>query len=139
MLKYLILIIILVPLIEIWGLIAAGQWIGWLPTLALCFLSGVVGAWLARTQGLKVLMQAKQQLERGYMPGDALLDGICILAGGIFLLSPGFFSDFIGFFLLFPWTRVFVKGLMKNWLRKKMNNGTLYFSNFNRFNRFNRW
>lgn len=136
MLKYLVLIIIVVPLIELWGLIAAGQWIGWLPTLALCFLSGVVGAWLARTQGLKVLMQAKQQLERGYMPGDALLDGICILSGGIFLLSPGFFSDLIGFFLLLPPTRVIVKGFMRNWLRKKMDSGTLYFSNFNRFNRW---
>lgn len=136
MLKYLVLIIIVVPLIELWGLIAAGQWIGWLPTLALCFLSGVVGAWLARTQGLKVLKQAKQQLERGYMPGDALLDGICILSGGIFLLSPGFFSDLIGFFLLLPPTRVIVKGFMRNWLRKKMDSGTLYFSNFNRFNRW---
>lgn len=136
MLKYLVLIIIVVPLIEIWGLIAAGQWIGWLPTLILCFLSGIVGAWFARTQGLKVLVQAKQRLEMGSMPGDSLLDGICILVGGVFLLSPGFFSDLFGFFLLLPWTRTIVKGMMKNWLRKKMNNGTLYFSNYNRFNRW---
>jgi len=136
MLKYLILLIITVPLLELWGLFTAGQWIGWIPTLGLCFLTGVVGAWLAKTQGLKTLIHAKQQLERGYMPGDALLDGLSILAGGVFLLSPGFFSDIIGFFLLLPWTRVIVKRWIRKWLEKKLSNGTFYYSNFDRYNRW---
>lgn len=136
MLKYLILLIIAVPLIELWGIFTAGQWIGWLPTLALCFFTGVAGAWLAKTQGLKTIIQAREQLGRGYMPGDALLDGLSILAGGIFLLTPGFFSDIIGFVLLLPWTRAIVKRWIKKWLEKKLVNGTFYYSNFDRFNRW---
>lgn len=134
MLRILVFIIIIVPVIELWGLLTASHWIGWPLTLAICILTGFAGAWLARTQGMRVLMQAKRQLDQGQIPGDALLDGICILAGGIFLLTPGFFTDVIGFFLLLPWTRTIAKSFMRNWLKKKMDSGNFYI-----INRFNRW
>lgn len=136
MLRILVLLIIVVPVIEIWGLTTASHWIGWIPTLAICILTGFVGAWLAKRQGLKVLMDVQRQLERGQLPGDALLDGMSILAGGIFLLTPGFFTDVIGFILLLPWSRRIVKVFIRNWLRKKMDSGNLHINNFNRFKRW---
>lgn len=136
MMRILLIVLLVVPILEIWFLIAAGNGIGWIPTLLLCVFTGVAGAWLAKRQGLQIFQLAQMQLNRGQIPGEALLDGICVFAGGLLLLTPGFFSDFLGFFLLIPYTRGIVKLFFKRWLHKRIQTGQLNVFTFNRFNRF---
>ena len=68
-------------------------------------LTGVTGAWLARTEGLRVIFSFQEELVSGRLPGQAMLDGICVLVGGAFLLTPGVITDLLGFSLMLPFTR----------------------------------
>jgi UPF0716 protein FxsA len=123
--RILLLLIIIVPAAEIGVLLASGQIIGFWPTVALIILSGVLGSYLAKKQGLATFYQLQRQLQTGQLPGDALLDGVCILVGGTFLLTPGFLSDLLGLLLLLPVTRVFFKKLIKNWIQTKIRSGNM--------------
>jgi UPF0716 protein FxsA len=136
MLRVLIVLLLLIPVLEIWLLMATGKAIGWVPTLLLCILTGVTGAWLARRQGLQFFRLAQLQLSRGEMPGEVILDGIFVFMGGLLLLTPGFFTDFLGFSLLIPYTRGIARLCTKRWLDKKIRNGQFNVFTFNRFNRF---
>jgi UPF0716 protein FxsA len=118
MFRILLLLLILVPLLEIWGLIQVGQWIGSLPTVLAVIVTSIIGAALARRQGLEVYRLAVLQLNRGELPSDTLLDGLCILLGGLMLLAPGFFTDAFGFLLLVPYTRGIAKLFIHRWLKK---------------------
>lgn len=115
--------IILIPVIELWGLITVGQWIGAWPTVLLVIATGVLGGYLARREGWQTYRLAQMQLQKGELPGEALLDGAAILAGAILLITPGFFSDVIGFFLLFPYTRAIIRLLLKKWIQQKLARG----------------
>lgn len=118
-------VIILVPVIELWGLITVGNWIGPFPTILLVITTGFIGGYLARREGLYTYRLAMIQLRNGELPGEALLDGVCILVGGVFLLTPGFFTDILGFLLVFPYTRGIVKLFLKRWFEKKIRDGSL--------------
>lgn len=133
--KYLVALLIIVPTIEIWGLITAGQAFGWVPTLVVVILTGVVGAWLARKEGLQIFRSAQVQMQRGELPGEMILDGILVFAGGLVLLTPGFFTDAMGFLCLLPVTRAIMKKYLKAWLLKKIQNGNFRFYGGN----FPRW
>lgn len=108
---------------EIGLLVLSGKTIGIWPTVILIILTGVVGAALAKKEGLETLLKAQEQMRHGKVPGTAILDGICILIGGIFLLTPGFISDTLGFLLLFPMTRKTFKPLILFFLKKMLDNG----------------
>ncbi|MGM0838087.1 MAG: FxsA family protein [Bacillota bacterium] len=123
MFRLLLALIIVVPALEIWLLISIGQYIGpWL-TIILIILTGILGAWLAKYQGLEALRNAQQKMSYGQMPGDVIIDGLCILVGGVLLLTPGFISDSIGFFLLIPATRNIVKPFIIRGIRNRMDKG----------------
>lgn len=109
MLTRLLLLFIVVPVIELFLLIEVGQVIGTLPTIGLIILTGVVGAFLARLQGLQVLMKIRGQLQSGQLPADALFDGAIILIAGAFLMTPGILTDTVGFLCLIPATRRLIK------------------------------
>ncbi|WP_243648612.1 FxsA family protein [Hazenella coriacea] len=119
------MLIILVPTIELWGLITVGGWIGAGPTILLVLATGVLGGYLAKREGLHTYRLAMIQLRNGETPGDTLIDGLLILVGGLLLLTPGFFSDVIGFLMIFPWTRGMVKLLVIKWVSKKINEGSV--------------
>ncbi|MED4351721.1 membrane protein FxsA [Schinkia azotoformans] len=119
-------LLILVPALEISVLVLSGNTIGFLPTIVLMVATGFIGAWLAKTQGLKAFRDAQTQMTYGQLPGESILDGICILIGGLLLLTPGFISDLFGIVLLLPATRVFFKNSIKKWLEKKLRNGQFY-------------
>lgn len=125
MFRIIILLLILIPLLEIWGLIQMGQWIGPLPTVLAVIVTAIIGGTLARRQGLEVYRLAMLQLNRGDLPGDTILDGVCILAGGFMLLTPGFFTDLIGFPLLIPYTRGIVKLFIKRRLERMIREGRI--------------
>ncbi|XJZ26459.1 FxsA family protein [Bacillota bacterium Lsc_1132] len=118
--RYLVLLIIFVPAADIGLLLFSGKTLGVFPTLFLIILTGVLGAYLAKKQGLETIRKAQEQLRSGQIPGDAVLDGICILVGGTLLLTPGFITDILGFLLLLPVTRRLFKRLMIFSFRKKI-------------------
>jgi UPF0716 protein FxsA len=116
----LFLIFAIVPLIEIWLLIKIGRVIGPLPTVATLLAISMAGAWLAKSQGFRVLVAIRDELAAGRLPAAHFLDGALILAGGILLLAPGFFTDFIGLFFLIPATRTLLKIWLSTWLEQKL-------------------
>lgn len=93
---------IAVPLIEIGLFIQVGDAIGLWPTLAVVVLTAVAGTALLRHQGLGTLGRLQASMERGEMPLEPVFDGFCLLAAGALLLTPGFFTDAVGFALFVP-------------------------------------
>lgn len=125
--RLLIILLIIVPALEIGILVFSGNTIGVVPTILLIIATGVLGAWFAKSQGLKALTEAQAQMARGQLPGESILDGLCILVGGILLLTPGFITDMTGIILLLPSTRVIIKIWLKRWLERKLQTGQFYF------------
>ena len=123
--RYLLFFIIIVPAVEISILLLSGKTIGVLPTIMLIIITGVLGTYLAKQQGLAIIRNVQESLQRGIMPGDALLDGICILIGGILLLTPGFVTDIIGILLLAPPTRKVFKAALTRGFKKRMDKRTI--------------
>jgi UPF0716 protein FxsA len=123
--RYLFILIIVIPAAEIGLLLFSGKTIGVWQTLLLIILTGVIGAYLAKKQGLQTIRKMQEQLGNGQIPGDAVLDGICVFIGGTLLLTPGFISDIIGFLMLFPPTRKIFKFFMLNYLKKRIHRGNI--------------
>ncbi len=94
-----------VPIFEVYLLIQVGGLIGVWKTVALVVFTAVLGAGLMRSQGLATLNAARSKMERGELPAMALAEGILILVAGALLLTPGFATDAMGFFLLLPPSR----------------------------------
>lgn len=130
MYKWLLAVFIVVPFVELLGILQVGKWVGGWNTLLILIVMGLAGAYLARAEGRKVWAEAQRQMAAGQIPGIKLLDGICVLAGGFLLLFPGFFSDIIGVTLLFPVTRPFYRLFMLQWIEKRMRNGNFKIGRF---------
>lgn len=112
----LFLLFAIVPFIELYVLIQVGNELGLFTTLGLVILTAITGAWLARSQGVEVLARIQEEMAQGQAPTNSLLDGACILFAGMLLLTPGFVTDGVGLLLLFPPTRMTIRG----WLGKNM-------------------
>lgn len=110
------LLFIVVPLVELALLIQVGRWVGIWPTVGLVFLTGVLGAGLARAEGLRAVWSFRSDVAKGRIPGQAILDGVSILVGGAVLLTPGFVTDVVGFALLLPPSR----RLLQRWARRRL-------------------
>lgn len=98
----LLLLFIVAPIIELWLLIKVGGMIGIIPTIALVLLTAAIGSQLVRRQGLAVMQRIREAQSRGEAPALPVLNGAALLLAGFMLLTPGFISDTIGFFLLVP-------------------------------------
>ncbi len=98
----LLLILTIVPLTELMLLLRLADAFSWQSTLALVVLTGVLGAWLARRQGIRTFARIQSELERGTLPADALIDAALILVAGLVLVTPGILTDLFGFALLIP-------------------------------------
>lgn len=105
---YLFLAFLLVPIVEIALFIQVGGLIGLWPTLAIVVLTAVLGTWLVRTQGRMAMGQLQRAFSQLDDPTEPLAHGAMILFSGALLLTPGFFTDAIGFALLIPGIRVAV-------------------------------
>ena len=121
----LLIIFVFVPVMELYILIEAGRMIGIGATVGLIMLTGVAGAWLARSQGLEILRRIQQETANGQMPAQTLIDGALILVGGLLLLTPGFFTDALGFSFLVPVTRELWRKGLSAWLEKQIRQGSV--------------
>jgi len=118
-LSRLLILFVGVPLLELILLLKMGSRFGFLPTLGLVIVTGVIGGMLARSQGLKAFSAVQKELAQGQMPGKSLMDGMAVLVGGAFLLTPGVLTDLVGFSLLIPWSRK----LIQDAVGRSMNRG----------------
>ena len=121
----LLLLLIAIPIFEVFFLLQMGSWIGLLPTVTGIVLTGVVGAWLARREGVKVLRQVQDALARGVLPNQGLVEGLLIFGGGLLLLTPGFFTDVVGFAMIIPLSRALIAGRAQGWLKTRVSSGSL--------------
>lgn len=125
MIRLFLIGLLTLSLIELFGLIAIGSWIGALPTIALCIGTAMLGSFLVRREGIRTYRHAIQQFFSGQVPGYTVLEGFVILASGVFLMFPGFISDLIGLFLIVPWTRRLVVDILAKYLTKKLTDAAL--------------
>lgn len=123
----LILAFIVIPVIELWILIRLGSEIGILNTILIVFLTGVVGAFLAKKEGLGIVNRIRIDMSQGKMPADELINGLCVLVGGAMLLTPGIFTDLIGLSLVIPGTRNFIKTKIREKMKKGIESGTIIY------------
>lgn len=105
---YIFLAFLMVPVIEIGLFIQVGGWIGLWPTLGIVVLTAVLGTWLVRTQGRMAIGQVQRSFSDLRDPTEPLAHGAMILVAGALLLTPGFFTDAVGFALLMPPVRLAV-------------------------------
>jgi len=122
----LVLIFIIVPLMEILLLIEIGSRIGTLNTIVIILLTGILGAYMMRQQGFAILANIRGDLSQGRMPTGELINGALVLVGGILLLTPGFFTDAVGFLLLIPTTRGFVRKKIQVLIQRKIESGDIH-------------
>jgi len=121
----LLIMFVFVPVMELYILIEASSMIGIGATVGLIMLTGVAGAWLARSQGLEILRRIQQETANGQMPAQTMIDGALILVGGLLLLTPGFFTDALGFSFLVPITRELWRKGLSAWLEKQVRQGSV--------------
>jgi UPF0716 protein FxsA len=115
----LLLLFTVVPLVELFLLVKLGTVIGIGATVLIVICTGVLGAWLARWQGLGVLRRLTEDVNEGRLPADALIDGLLILIAGAVLLTPGLITDALGFLLLVPKGRTIVRKMIAARLEQK--------------------
>ena len=125
---WLLLLFILIPLLEIWLFILLGGFIGVYPTLFIILLTAILGTFLVKTQGINVLKEIHSKFNELENPTEPIAHGAMILFAGALLLTPGFFTDTIGFLLLLPKVR---KSAFF-WLKNKVN--LVKYSSFGRDN-----
>jgi len=111
----LIVLFIILPLAELYVIYQVGDAIGILPTLALLVLDSLLGAWLLRTQGRATWNRFQATMQAGRIPHREVFDGVLVIFGGAFLITPGFITDIIGVLLLLPPTR----SLFRRWLVRR--------------------
>jgi UPF0716 protein FxsA len=119
MLAILFLLLLAVPLIELWVIVQVAREVGVVETFVLLILVSVAGAWLLRQQGMAAWVRLQQALARGEIPTKEVTDGALILLGGALLLTPGFVTDAVGLLLLFPPTRAVLKGAVRPLLARR--------------------
>tara|TARA_B100000927_G_C16340859_1_gene419217 strand:+ start:37 stop:462 length:426 start_codon:yes stop_codon:yes gene_type:complete len=121
----LLISIILIPVMEIYLFIKIGSQIGAITTIVLIFTTAIVGIYYAKYEGLNTLKSGFLQLSKNEPPKYEMLSGAAIAFAAILLIIPGFFTDLIGFLLIFPISRKFIfKYFLKKFTSKKNENKT---------------
>lgn len=113
---WLFLLFVSIPIIEIYLFITVGGWLGTWQTLGIVVLTAILGTWLVRAQGVQAMTNIKSNLNDLRDPTESLAHGAMILASGLLLLTPGFFTDAVGFALLVPPIRL----ALFRWIRARV-------------------
>tara|TARA_S200000501_G_C20530083_1_gene615273 strand:- start:262 stop:687 length:426 start_codon:yes stop_codon:yes gene_type:complete len=116
-----ILLIIIIPVVEIYFFIKIGSQIGAITTILLIFITAIVGIYYAKYEGLNTLKSGFLQLSKNEAPAYEIISGASIALGALFLIIPGFMTDIFGFLLIFPITR---KLILNKFLKKQKRKNT---------------
>ena len=98
----LFLLFTVIPLLELYLLIAVGRILGAVPTIGLVLVTGALGAWFARLEGARVIRRWQEALARQELPKDGVIDGLLIFVGGLMLITPGILTDIAGLSMVMP-------------------------------------
>lgn len=115
-----VLLLVVVPLAEIYVLIQVGQVIGPWWTILLLIVDSIIGGWLIRREGARAWKALNGAIGSGRMPAKELADGALILIGGTLMLSPGFVTDAFGILLILPVTRPLFRGLLTGFVTRRV-------------------
>ncbi|MEM8608481.1 MAG: FxsA family protein [Myxococcota bacterium] len=121
----LFLLFTVVPLVELYLLIAIGKALGPGPTIALVLLTGALGAWFARLEGARVIRRWQEALARQELPKDGVIDGFLIFVGGLMLITPGILTDIAGLSMVLPPTRRIIAAFVRRWFQAQVARGTV--------------
>ena len=117
-----ILVILLVPIVEIYLFIKIGSQIGAFNTISLILITAIVGIYYARYEGLNTLKSGISQIIKNEMPVYEIISGAAIAFAAILMILPGFLTDFLGIIIIFPWTRkLLFKNIKTNKQKKEKN------------------
>ena len=117
-----ILIILLVPIIEIYLFIKIGSQIGAFNTITLIFITAIIGIYYAKYEGLNTLKSAIKQIVQNEIPIYEIISGAALAFAALLMILPGFLTDIIGLLIIFPWTRqIFFKKISKKNYKNKKN------------------
>ena len=115
-----ILLIIIMPIVEIYLFIKVGSQIGAFNTISLIIITAVIGLYYAKYEGLNTLRSAVSQLVKNEIPINEIISGAALAFAALLMILPGFLTDVIGLTIIFPWTRkIFLKKIT---IKKKNNN-----------------
>jgi len=113
MLLKLFLCFTLIPVVELYLLIKVGTVIGGLNTILLVLVTGFLGAWLARLEGMNTMLKLRANMQQGLMPAEELIDAVIIFIAGVVLITPGLLTDVFGLLLLWPVSRNWFKRMAR--------------------------
>ena len=118
----LILLILLVPIVEIYLFIKIGSQIGAFNTISLIFITAIIGIYYAEYEGINTLRSAMKQIMQNEVPIYEIISGAALAFAAILMILPGFLTDAIGLLIIFPWTRkIFFKNISKKNYKNKKN------------------
>ncbi|MFW5921071.1 MAG: FxsA family protein [Polyangiales bacterium] len=121
----LLLLFTAVPLVELYLLLLVGSLLGFWPTVGIVLLTGMVGAWLAKSEGLRVLRRWQAALGEGRVPEEGVLDGLLVLVGGVLLVTPGVLTDVLGLALLVSPSRRAIARVVRRRVERKIEQGQI--------------
>ena len=118
----LVVVFIVVPLLELYVILQVGDAIGVVPTLAILVADSLLGSWLLKSQGRAVWRRFNEAVAAGRIPHSEIIDGVLIIFGGAFLITPGFLTDVVGLLFLLPPTRA----AFRRAVRRAIERGTVW-------------
>lgn len=114
----LFLLFAVIPVIELALLIQVGSIIGTFNTIVIVILTAITGAYLVKLEGIGVFYRMQRDMAQGIFPAEELINGVLILVAGALLLTPGFFTDILGFLMVFPGSREVIKKIVKRYVER---------------------
>jgi UPF0716 protein FxsA len=123
----LLMVLILVPIVELYVMVQVAGVIGVLPTVVLVVALCVAGAWLMKVEGLGVLRRMQRQLADGEMPTTEAVNGVLIVIGGLLMLVPGFVTGILGLLLLLPPVRALLRPVVVARVQRRIDRGNARF------------
>jgi UPF0716 protein FxsA len=127
MFRFLFILFIVVPIIEIMVLMNVGAWLGAWPTIAIVIITAWLGAKNVKQQGIATLNSVQTKMAQGEMPSDEIVAGLLLLVAGVLLVTPGFVTDFFGLSLLIPNVRnILIKSVQAHLVMNQNSAGFTY-------------
>ena len=118
--RFLVILFIAMPIIEMWLLIVVGQHLGASLTIIMVVFTAVIGLHGLRSQGLSTLKRLQDKLSSQQLPAKEIVEGVILAIGGAFLLTPGFITDILGFSCLLPFIRKLWLKLLFTWFQLRL-------------------
>lgn len=127
MFSLLVFLFTVIPAIEIFLLFEIGGAIGGVNTLVVVIITGIIGASLAKSQGLHILQKLQTELSTGAIPTNSILHGLLVFGGGLLLLTPGFLTDILGLSMVLPGPRHLLISALKKYFENAIKSGKTQF------------